>query len=178
MEKSQDIWKEQCVAAHSVRAQYGILPALDYLIGEKLLPYAEMAVTRPEFARELPRFVAEVRNIFGGDDIRHYLDHLERMAAMEDEQFAIGCQRDSKMWERPGRGTLNFCTVCLKLAAVAGASNHAGFGLPLGYAAKMRAHRGHRVEAFRHAHYVHLLILQKRYRVDRIKIGIAGPECW
>jgi hypothetical protein len=86
MEKSQDIWKEQCVAAHSVRAQYGILPALDYLIGEKLLTYAEMAVTRPEFARELPRFVAEVRNIFGRDDIRHYLDHLERMAAMEDEQ--------------------------------------------------------------------------------------------
>jgi hypothetical protein len=86
MDKFQDIWKEQCVAARSVRAQHGILSALDYLIGEKLLTYAEMAVTRPEFARELPRFVADVRDIFNGEEIRHYIDHLERMAAMEDEQ--------------------------------------------------------------------------------------------
>jgi hypothetical protein len=82
----QDIWKEQCEAACSVRDQHGVVSALDYLIGEKLLNYAEAAVTRPEFARELPRFVAEVRNIFSAQEIRHYLDHLERMAAVEDEQ--------------------------------------------------------------------------------------------
>ena len=86
MDKFQDIWKEQCVAARSVRVQHGIVSALDYLIGEKLLTYAEIAVTRPEFARELPRFAAEVRDIFNGQEIKHYLEHLERMAAMEDEQ--------------------------------------------------------------------------------------------
>ena len=79
----QDIWKEQCEAACRVRDQYGVVSALDYLIGEKLLSYAEAAVTRPEFARELPRFVAEVRNIFSAEEIRLY---LERMAAFEDEQ--------------------------------------------------------------------------------------------
>jgi hypothetical protein len=81
----QDIWKEQCEAARSLRVQYGVVGALDYLIGEKLLNYAETAVTRPEFARELPRFVAEVRNIFSAGEIGHYLDHLERMAGFEDE---------------------------------------------------------------------------------------------
>ena len=86
--KFQDIWKQQCVAARSVRVQHGTVSALDYLIGEKLLTYADTAVTRPEFARELPRFVAEVRDIFSGEEIRHYLDHLERMAAIEDEQAA------------------------------------------------------------------------------------------
>jgi hypothetical protein len=86
--KFQDIWKQQCVAARSVRVQHGTLSALDYLIGEKLLTYADTAVTRPEFARELPRFVAEVRDIFSGEEIRHYLDHLERMAAIEDKQAA------------------------------------------------------------------------------------------
>jgi hypothetical protein len=45
-------------------------------------------VTRPEFARELPRFVAEVRDIFDGEEIKHYLDHLERMAVIEDGQAA------------------------------------------------------------------------------------------
>lgn len=87
----QDIWKEQCEAACSVRDQHGVVSALDYLIGEKLLNFAEAAVTRPEFARELPRFVAEVRKIFSAEEIRHYLDHLERMAAFEDKQaFAEG----------------------------------------------------------------------------------------
>ena len=86
--KFQDIWKQQCVAARSVRVQHGALSALDYLIGEKLLTYADTAVTRPEFARGLPRFVAEVRDIFSGEEIRHYLDHLERMAAIEDKQAA------------------------------------------------------------------------------------------
>jgi hypothetical protein len=86
--KFQDIWKRQCVAARSIRLQHGILSALDYLIGEKLLTYADTAVTRPEFARELPRFVAEVRDIFSREEIGHYLDHLERMAAIEDEQVS------------------------------------------------------------------------------------------
>jgi hypothetical protein len=84
----QDVWKQQCDAARSIRVRHGILSALDYLIGEKLMTYADTAVTRPEFARELPRFVAEVRDIFSGEEIRHYLDHLERMAAIEDEQAA------------------------------------------------------------------------------------------
>ena len=84
--KFQDIWKRQCVAARSIRVQHGVLSALDYLIGEKLLTYADTAVTRPEFARDLPRFVAEVRDIFSDEEIRPYLDHLERMAAIEDEQ--------------------------------------------------------------------------------------------
>jgi len=81
----QDIWKEQCEAARSVRDRYGVVAALDYLIGEKLLNYAETAVTRPEFARELPRFVAGVRDMFSAGEIGHYLDHLERKAAFEDE---------------------------------------------------------------------------------------------
>ena len=43
----QDAWKQQCDAARSIRVQHGILSALDYLIGEKLMIYADTAVTRP-----------------------------------------------------------------------------------------------------------------------------------
>ena len=81
----QDIWKEQCQAARGVRDQYGVVRALDYLIGEKLMTFAETAVTRPEFARELPSFVAEIRRIFAAEEIRGYVEHLERMRALEDE---------------------------------------------------------------------------------------------
>ena len=70
----QDIWKEQCQAARRLREQHGVVSALDYLIGEKLMTYAETAATRPEFARELPSFVGEIRSIFDADEIRVYLD--------------------------------------------------------------------------------------------------------
>ncbi len=98
----QDIWKEQCEAACTVRDQYGVVSALDYLIGEKLLGYAEAAVTRPEFASELPRFVAGVRNSFSAGEIRHYLDHLERIADLEDEQVPAEGDDDLLM-DTPGQ---------------------------------------------------------------------------
>jgi hypothetical protein len=84
----QDIWKDQCEAARGVREQHGVISALEYLIGEKLMTYAETAVGRPEFARELPRFVAEIRSIFSAEEIRLYLQHLERMAAQEEEALS------------------------------------------------------------------------------------------
>ena len=67
--RSQDVWIGQCAAARGIRNQHGIVSALDYLIGEKLMTYAEIAATRSEFARELPRFVAEVRGIFSKEEI-------------------------------------------------------------------------------------------------------------
>ena len=97
----QDIWKEQCEAAHVVRDQHGVVSALDYLIGEKLMTYAETAVGRPEFARELPRFVAEIRSIFSAEEIRLYLEHLERMDAQEEEALSAEPADDDFMIETP-----------------------------------------------------------------------------
>jgi hypothetical protein len=97
----QDIWKEQCEAARVVREQHGVVSALDYLIGEKLMTYAETAVTRPEFARELPRFVGEIRSIFGAEEIRVYLEHLERMHALEDEELSAEPADDDVTIETP-----------------------------------------------------------------------------
>jgi hypothetical protein len=97
----QDSWKEQCEAARGVREQHGVVSALDYLIGEKLMTYAETAVRRPEFARELPRFVAEIRSIFSAEEIRLYLEHLERMDAQEEEAFPAEAADDDVTIETP-----------------------------------------------------------------------------
>ena len=99
----QDIWKEQCEAACGVREQHGVVSALDYLIGEKLMTYAETAVRRPEFARELPRFVAEIRSIFSVEEIRLYLEHLERMDAQEEEAFSAEGADDDVTIETPAQ---------------------------------------------------------------------------
>ena len=97
----QDIWKKQCEAARGMREQHGVVSALDYLIGEKLMTYAETAVGRPEFARELPRFVAEIRSIFSVEEIRLYLEHLERMDAQEEEAFSAEDADDDVTVETP-----------------------------------------------------------------------------
>jgi len=99
--KFHDIWKQQCVAARSVRVQHGTLSVLDYLIGEKLLTFADTAVTRPEFAWEPPRFIAEVRDIFSLEEVRLYLEHLERMAAIKDEQAANENDDDDFLSDSP-----------------------------------------------------------------------------
>jgi 5'-deoxynucleotidase YfbR-like HD superfamily hydrolase len=84
----QDIWKDQCDAARDVRERHGLVSALDYLVGEKLMTFAETASTRSEFARELPSFVAEIRRMFDADEIRLYLEHLERKQAADEESLA------------------------------------------------------------------------------------------
>jgi hypothetical protein len=97
----QDIWKEQCDAARGVRDRFGVVEALDYLVGEKLMTYAETAATRPEFARELPRFVAEIRSIFRAEEIQLYLDDLERMRAREQQALSAEPLDDDWMFETP-----------------------------------------------------------------------------
>jgi hypothetical protein len=77
MAKFEEIWREQCAATVTIRSQYGERAALDYLIGEKLLHFTSAARTRPEFAAQLPAFVAEVRAMFSRESLMAYLTRLE-----------------------------------------------------------------------------------------------------
>ncbi len=78
MNGHQHIWREQCAAAREIMSNYGLKAAFDYLVGEKLLNCAAAATTHPDFARELPGFVSEVRQIFRVEDSREQLARLER----------------------------------------------------------------------------------------------------
>jgi hypothetical protein len=82
--KAHHIWIEQCEAAQTIKARFGLTAAFDYLVGEKLLNFASAASTHPEFARELPRFVSEVRRMFTPDEIAAHLAQIERAQAEED----------------------------------------------------------------------------------------------
>ncbi len=80
----QDVWIGQCAAAERIRDEHGVKDAFNYIVGEKLMTYAQTAAARPEFARELPRFVAEVRRLFSAEEIREHLARIER----EDREAA------------------------------------------------------------------------------------------
>lgn len=69
---------EECAATDDIRERLGLENALDYLIGEKLFSFVRTWEQHPEFAAELPAFVAEIRRLFTAAEIHDYLDQLER----------------------------------------------------------------------------------------------------
>ena len=72
------VWVQQCRATRRIKRRFGVKDALDYLLGEKLVNFAEAAEQHPEFARELPRFEAAVWNIFNPYELAGYLTTLPR----------------------------------------------------------------------------------------------------
>jgi hypothetical protein len=73
----EKIWVQQCKATKGIKRRFGVKSALDYLIREKLLNFADAAEQRSEFARELPRFFAEVWRIFNQYEIAGYVASLK-----------------------------------------------------------------------------------------------------
>ncbi len=72
-----EIWRDQCDAARRIQTRYGTGAALDYLVWEKLLNFVEASATNTAFAQELPRFISEIRAIFGQDEIRMEIARIE-----------------------------------------------------------------------------------------------------
>jgi hypothetical protein len=72
------IWIDQCQATKGIREWFGMKSALDYLIGEKLFHFVQAAEQHPEFAAELPAFLAEIERLFQPEEIGKYLDYLEK----------------------------------------------------------------------------------------------------
>jgi hypothetical protein len=59
-----EVWIEQCEAARDIREAFGLQKTLGYAIGGKLLDFLRADDEDPAFAGELPRFVAEITQIF------------------------------------------------------------------------------------------------------------------
>jgi hypothetical protein len=70
------VWKKHCRAARGVRRRFGLKNAMDYLVSEKLLSFAEAAEKHPEFATELPHFQACGVGIFHPYELAGYLASL------------------------------------------------------------------------------------------------------
>lgn len=69
----EKIWADQCRATKAIRRRFGAKSALDYLVGEKLMMFADAAKDDPDFAKELPRFLAAVWQVFNEYEIAGYV---------------------------------------------------------------------------------------------------------
>jgi hypothetical protein len=69
------IWEAQSRATHEIKERFGVESALAYLLGEKLLAFAEIAERQPEFALELPYFQAAILEIFNPHELTVYISN-------------------------------------------------------------------------------------------------------
>jgi hypothetical protein len=83
--------------------------AFDYLVAEKLLNFFDAATSRPELAKELPRFVAYVRGLFTSQEMRTHLARIEReqteYAAENDDEDDKFDDNDELIRESPAAAT-------------------------------------------------------------------------
>ena len=75
--KFERVWVRQCQATKGIRRRHGAKSALDYLIGEKLMDFAEQAEQDLKFAHELPRFLARIWQVFNPYEIAGYIASLK-----------------------------------------------------------------------------------------------------
>ena len=68
------IWIEQCEAARGIEDEFGVVPAMKYLVGEKFMNYLDAAEKDTDFRAELPAFVAEIKTIFEQWQLAEYLE--------------------------------------------------------------------------------------------------------
>ena len=62
-----EIWMDQCEAAETINVRHGAESAFDYVVGEKLLT----------FAQAMPRFVSRVRGMFTAQEMESNLARIE-----------------------------------------------------------------------------------------------------
>lgn len=100
------IWVNQCDAARDIREAFGLEKALGYLIGEKFLNFLRAADQDPAFAGAVPRFVAEIKDIFHPTEIEAYLDGVHRVGPLDhvasDDIYEEMCEAGA-VEENPAR---------------------------------------------------------------------------
>jgi hypothetical protein len=93
------IWIEQCEATKEIRDEFGLQRALGYLIGEKLFSFVAAAEQHPEFATELPQFLAEIQRLFTSQQVCSYLDNLEHTKFLSPPEAVDDSDLDAEGYE-------------------------------------------------------------------------------
>ena len=90
-------------AVQSIKTRFGLKAAFDYIVAEKLLSFAEASSHDPDFARELPRFVSEIRRMFAPGEIQEQLAEIERIQneRIQNEGDTNGLEEDDPLRESP-----------------------------------------------------------------------------
>ena len=92
------IWREQIAALPRLRRDFGDTVAFDYIVGEKLMLFAETAEHHPAFTQELPSFVAAIRSVFELAVLRSGLNRLARQIDADAAELNLVVHEEGEDW--------------------------------------------------------------------------------
>ena len=74
MSQQHKVWIDQCDATPNILNNFGVQPALHYLVGEKFLDFLETSEKDDDFEGELPAFAEGVKELFDQAILSEYLE--------------------------------------------------------------------------------------------------------
>jgi hypothetical protein len=88
LKRPDELWQEYCDVAPGIREGYGVASALSYVVGEKLMMFAQTSEANDGFRAPLPAFCNQIRNLFTQLEVERYFESAERESRIETDLFA------------------------------------------------------------------------------------------
>jgi hypothetical protein len=80
-------WQDYCKVAPEIRERHGLAAAIEYVVGEKLMAFAQSAETDEVFRAELPAFCKKIRQLFTMAEIERFFETVEMNSRVESDLF-------------------------------------------------------------------------------------------
>jgi hypothetical protein len=90
------LWQGYCEAIPGIRERFGLANALEYVVGEKLMTFSQMAETDEKFRAELPAFCERIRCLFTRAEIQGYFESAERESAIDVELLEEASEEEAE----------------------------------------------------------------------------------
>jgi hypothetical protein len=115
----EKVWVEQCRATKAIKRRFGPKSALDYVIGEKLISFADAARDHPAFARELPKFLAAIWHTFNEYEIAGDVATRKPASRNRSDSFCFSISPGAAAARRRGK-TACWCKAFSRVAGTLG----------------------------------------------------------
>jgi hypothetical protein len=92
----RELWQGYCDAAPGIRERFGLANALEYVVGEKLMTFSQMAESDERFRAELPAFCERIRCLFTRTEIQGYFESAERESAIDGDLLEEASEEEAE----------------------------------------------------------------------------------
>jgi hypothetical protein len=92
----RELWSGYCEAVLGIRERYGLANALEYVVGEKLMTFSQMAESDESFRAELPGFCERIRCLFTRAEIQGYFETAERESVIDADLLEEASEEEAE----------------------------------------------------------------------------------
>jgi hypothetical protein len=85
-----------CEAVPGIRERFGLANALEYVVGEKLMTFAQMAESDEGFRAQLPAFCEGIRCLFTRTEIQGYFESAEQESAIDADLLVEASEEEAE----------------------------------------------------------------------------------